>query len=61
MFPTAPRDVNAVVGEGSEDCKGDGLVKVVEHEVCEGKEHLLRRLEEVQKMGGEGYVSASSS
>lgn len=57
MFPTAPRDVNAAVAVKDED--GGGLIKVVEHELCEGKEHLVRRLEEVQKMGGEGYVFPS--
>ncbi|GAA5946598.1 hypothetical protein JCM10213_006641 [Rhodosporidiobolus nylandii] len=34
----------------------DNVVRVVEQERCEGKEHLLRRLKEVAELGGEGLM-----
>ncbi|GAA6002693.1 hypothetical protein JCM10207_007630 [Rhodosporidiobolus poonsookiae] len=64
LFPTAPSHTAtapsaasvAPAGPDVVDKQGEGTVRVVEQEKCEGKEHLLRRLEEVKKLGGEGLM-----
>ncbi|BGP26818.1 DNA ligase [Rhodotorula toruloides] len=36
--------------------RGDGVVRVLVQEKCNGWEHLMRRLEEVKNVGGEGLM-----
>ncbi|GAA5852767.1 hypothetical protein JCM9279_003963 [Rhodotorula babjevae] len=46
---TSAAALNPADGEG-------GVVRVVEHDKCDGWEHLLERLEEVKAQGGEGLM-----
>ncbi|GAA6041501.1 hypothetical protein JCM8097_001910 [Rhodosporidiobolus ruineniae] len=70
LFPSAPRETatassaaalnplaeHADAGAAENEMEGEGVVRVVEQEVCEGREHLVRRAEEVRKLGGEGLM-----
>ncbi|GAA5973122.1 hypothetical protein JCM11641_006279 [Rhodosporidiobolus odoratus] len=65
LFPTAPTStaisesaafLNPAGEEEAKGKEGQGVVRVVEHELCEGREHLMERLQEVRRGGGEGLM-----
>ncbi|TNY21110.1 DNA ligase/mRNA capping enzyme [Rhodotorula diobovata] len=57
LFPGAnPETVTAHSAAELNPKEEGGVVRVVEHEKCDGWEHLLNRLEEVKAKGGEGLM-----
>ncbi|GAA5985171.1 hypothetical protein JCM10908_002554 [Rhodotorula pacifica] len=55
---TSAASTNPVAGssKGQIDKEGEGFIRVVEQEKCQGWEHLEERLEQVRSLGGEGLM-----
>ncbi|GAA5864243.1 hypothetical protein JCM8547_001305 [Rhodosporidiobolus lusitaniae] len=52
----SPSSSSVPAAEGDGEKQGEGVVQVLEHTVCGGMEALVKNLQEVQKMGGEGLM-----
>ncbi|BGP42545.1 hypothetical protein JCM10449v2_006557 [Rhodotorula kratochvilovae] len=56
LFPRADPATSTSESAAELNPREEGVVRVVEHEMCEGWEHLERRLGEVRAQGGEGLM-----